>query len=88
MPNESITHIAGVTLTIGDRIIQRCSLCGTVLCDNLNISTPLNKDGSIPVFPTWATGRLIRVHLGNPTRYELLDDTDKLPDDSCYSSID
>jgi len=44
---------------------------------------PLNADGSEPEYATWPVARLIRVETGNPTAYRLLDDTDRLPDDSC-----
>lgn len=80
---RTLTHIAGVRLDIGGRIVQRCSLCGAKLCDSLNTATPLNPDGSCPEFPSWPTGRLVQVEAGNPTRSSLLPDTDKLPEDSC-----
>lgn len=80
---ETITHIAGVTLNVCGRVIQRCSLCGAKLCDSEGTAAPLNPDGSEPGFPTWETGRLVQVEAGNPTRSSLLPDTDKLPDDSC-----
>jgi hypothetical protein len=79
----TLTHIAGVTLNVCGRTIQRCSLCGAKLCDSLGSASPLNPDGTPPTFPTWETGRLVQVEAGNPTRYSLLPDTDKLPDDSC-----
>jgi hypothetical protein len=81
--SDTISHIAGVTLNVCGRTVQRCSLCGAKLCDSLNTAAPLNPDGSEPVFPTWPTGRLVQVEAGNPTRSSLLPDTDKLPDDSC-----
>ncbi len=79
----SITHISGVALNVCGRWVQRCSLCGAKLCDSLNVSMPLNADGSEPEYATWPVARLIRVETGNPTAYRLLDDTDRLPDDSC-----
>jgi len=80
---NTLTHIAGVTLNVCGRTIQRCSLCGAKLCDSLNTAALLNGDDEDPKFPTWQTGRLVQVETGNPTRYSLLPDTDKLPDDSC-----
>lgn len=53
------------------------------MCDSEGTSSPLSEDGTEPKFPTWETGRLVQVETGNPTRYSLLPDTDKLPDDSC-----
>lgn len=81
--SDTITHISGITLTVCGRVIQRCSLCGAKLCDSEGAAMPLNEDGSAPEFATWPTGRLVQVETGNPTRYSLLPDTDKLPDDSC-----
>jgi hypothetical protein len=85
---ETVTHISGVRLDVCGRIIQRCSLCGAKLCDSLNAAAPLNPDGSAPEFPTWPTGRLVQVKEGNPTRWSLLPDTDKLPDDSCLALVE
>lgn len=82
------THIAGVRLDVCGRVIQRCSLCGFKLCDSLGVAMLLNPDGSDPEFATWQTGRLIQVEEGNPTRWLMLPDTDKLPDDSCLSLVE
>jgi hypothetical protein len=79
----TLTHIAGPALNVCGRTVQRCSLCGAKLCDSEGTAAPLNPDGSAPGFPTWPVGRLVQVETGNPTRYSLLPDTDKLPDDSC-----
>lgn len=80
---STLTHIAGVTLNICGRVIQRCSLCGAKLCDSEGCAMPLNEDGSAPKFATWETGRLIQVEAGQPTRSSLLPDSDRLPHDSC-----
>lgn len=84
---ESIVHISGIALHIGEpgkeRIVQRCSVCGAKLADNLNVAMPLNSDNSVPEFPTWPVGRLIEVETGNPIRYSLLIDTEQLPKNSC-----
>jgi hypothetical protein len=80
---DTLTHISGDTFHIGGRTIQRCGICGAKLCDNLNAAAPLNADGSEPTFPTWPAGRLVQVEAGNPTRYSLLEETEKVPDDIC-----
>lgn len=85
---NTVTHIAGNVITVGNRVIQRCSLCGEKLCDSLNTMTPINKDGSIPEYPTWEVGKQIRVKEGNPTRYTLLNDDKQLPSDSCYDLLE
>lgn len=84
----TVTHLAGPAITVGGRVIQRCSLCGDKLCDSKNTAQPTPKDGSSPVFPTWSIGRLVRVHPGNPTFWELLDDTDQLPEDTCLDLVE
>lgn len=80
---DTLTHIAGVRLDVCGRVVQRCSLCGAKLCDSEGVAMPLNPDGTPPEFPTWPIGRLVQVEAGNPTRYSLLPDSDKLPEDSC-----
>jgi len=82
------THIAGPALNIGGRTIQRCSLCGEKLVDDLRMASPVNPDGSAPSVGTWEVGRLVQVEGGNPTRWSLLPDTDKLPADSCISLVE
>jgi hypothetical protein len=81
--SDTITHIAGVTLNVCGRTIQRCSLCGAKLCDSENEVMMLKEDGTPPTFPSWETGRLIQVEAGNPTRSSMLPDSDRLPKDSC-----
>jgi hypothetical protein len=84
----STTHIAGPIITAFGRIIQRCSLCGEKLCDSRDHAAPLNPDGTAPEFPTWQSGRLVRVDHGNPAHWIMLDDTDKLPEDSCFGLME
>jgi hypothetical protein len=85
---DTVTHIAGPTITACGRHIQRCSLCGEKLCDSKGQMAPLNSDGSPPTFPSWETGRLVRVTAGNPTHFKLLPDTDRLPTDSCIHLLE
>ncbi len=87
MEAETISHFAGPRMDICGRIVQRCTVCGAKLCDSLNTAAPLNPDGSAPDFPTWTPGAIVQVEAGNPTRYSLLPDTDKLPADACVEFI-
>jgi hypothetical protein len=84
---STVTHLAGPAITVGSRVIQRCCICGAKLCDSENCAMPLEPDGSIPEFPTWEKGRLIQVEEGNPTRYSVLPDMEKLPEDSCIDMV-
>lgn len=85
---NTVTHVSGDVFRIGGRVIQRCGICGEKLCDNLNVAMPLNEDGSTPEYATWPPGRLVQFTVGNPRQELLLDDTDKLPDDSCLSLVE
>ena len=84
----STTHIAGPRIEACGRIVQRCSLCGEKLCDSHGVMMAENPDGSAPRFATWEVGRLVQVTHGNPTRYLLLEETDKLPKDTCFDLLD
>ena len=86
---ETVTHIAGVPITVCGRVIQRCSLCGEKLVDSKNCAMLLEEDGSTPIMPTWEVGRLVQVSVGeNPARYLLLPDTDRIPKDSCLELVE
>ena len=83
----SIVHIVGLTIQHKGRVVQRCALCGAMLCDSEGCSMPLNEDGTVPEFPTWETGRLVEVEAGNPTSYTLLPETDRLPENNCFEFV-
>ena len=86
---NTVTHIAGPAMTVGNRTIQRCCLCGEKLIDDKNQMSPINPDGTIDKTPTWEPGRLIQTTVNtNPTQYILLPDTDKLPPDTCLDLIE
>jgi hypothetical protein len=98
LDDDTLVHIAGLVLNIYGRIIQRCSLCGAKLADSKGCSMPVTIDyGNMSDdekmkwldnnFPTWPIGRLIEVCVGNPTRYLVLPDSDKLPKNSCIDFI-
>lgn len=86
--DNTVTHIAGNVINACGRTIQRCSLCGEKLVDDKNCAMPLREDGTADSIGTWEVGRLVQVTIGNPKRYLLLDDTDKLPDDSCLELVE
>lgn len=76
---SGITHIAGVHVSIGERLRQRCAWCGAVLIDyNLaNIAVPIGQD---PTPATWEVGALIMMD-GNMSM--VIEPADRLPDDAC-----
>lgn len=89
MIRHTLSHLAGPAITASGRVIQRCSICGAKLADSLNCAMPLEPDGSTPTFPTWPVGRFVRVTTGIPgfTEHTVLDDTDRLPEDTCLDTI-
>lgn len=85
---ESITHIAAGALCMAGRWIQRCGVCGWKLCDSKNVAIPNNRDGTPGEYICFPPGRLVRVVSGNPTSFQVLEDTDKIPEDSCLSLVE
>ena len=57
-------HLAGNRVVLGDRIIQRCLICGERLSDNLNVAMPVGPNGEVPQFVTWGVGDWVE-HDGN-----------------------
>lgn len=78
-----MTHIAGPSINMAGRILHRCMVCGAKLADSEGAAMPLSPDGSTPKFPTWPVDALVQVETGNPTRYSVLPDSDRIPADTC-----
>lgn len=79
----SVTHIAGLPITVEERYVrQRCAWCTTLLVDV--DATTLNYELSIPPEErrpgTWQAGRLVTVD--GPASF-VLDEGADLPDDAC-----
>lgn len=51
-----IVHLAGTSINVAGRIIQRCAICGEKLCDSKNVAIPLEEDGTPGKFATWPVG--------------------------------
>lgn len=78
-------------MTIGQRTIQRCALCGEKLLDNKNAAAPIGPNGEPPDFPVWGERALVTVTEGNPTEYILAGDfvaVEKLPEDFCLALVE
>lgn len=56
----SILHIAGVHVTVGNRLRQRCAWCGAVLIDYdlALVAVPVGQEGAPAV---WPVGDLVLV---------------------------
>lgn len=84
---STLTHIAGMRVTVLGRVIQRCSLCGAKLRDSegevLMDQNDISQTEQDQKYHTWPVGRLVQIKVGNPTSYVLLSESDKLPLDSC-----
>lgn len=84
----SVTHIAGPVITIGDRKIQRCSVCGEKLNDNLAILLGrLAAIGEPPKFLSWPVGEPVR--FDGPAQFIVPHkDGDHLPPDCCIALVE
>jgi len=78
---SAMTHIAGVDVSIGPQLRQRCSWCGAVLID-VNVTRAMVADSERTEFPTWPIGALIRTD-GCVTSVVPHVDGTPLPDDCC-----
>lgn len=60
---DSVVHIAGPDIRIGEHLRQRCAWCGTVLVDYdlTRIAVPIGQD---PTPGTWPVGGLVEVDGG------------------------
>lgn len=84
----STTHIAGPVITIGSRKIQRCSVCGEKLGDNLPfLQGRVASAGGPPEFLSWPVGELVQFD-GNRQSVLAHADGDQLPDDSCIGLVE
>lgn len=80
----AITHIAGLDISVGCQLRQRCGWCGAVLIDqDLHNVAVLAEDADKP-FPTWPIGALVRTD-GCVTSVVEHEDGADLPDDACGS---
>lgn len=83
------THLAGPPISIMERVIQRCAICGEKLCDNLNCAMPIEADGSIPLFPVWRQGDFVQME-GNRSSVigSIFADSGGIPEDICLDLVE
>ena len=89
------THLAGNTVRLGDRAIQRCLICGYKLCDNLGTMVPVRPDGSAPPFVTFGIGVWVEVTEGSPIALRVVGETDspsfddhQIPNGCCIDLVE
>ena len=77
----SVTHIAGIDVTIGPLLRQRCAWCGATLIDYdlEKVAVPVGQEGPPG---HWEVGALVQVD-GNMTIVLDHDESHKLPDNAC-----
>jgi hypothetical protein len=75
---ETVTHVAGPWMVIGDRIIQRCPICGVKLID-MYCSSPKN----LPDHVVWSEGAMIHIDEGKQRHVGEFLNKKKMPDDFC-----
>jgi hypothetical protein len=77
----TMTHVAGLPVTVGQEMRQRCAWCGAVIVDYdlTRLAVPVGQD---PTPATWELGALVVVDGG---MQRVADDQadDKLPADAC-----
>ena len=76
----SVTHIAAPPVILENRIIQRCSLCGSKLID---MPKPSIQDEKPPDTP-WIAGKFVNV---GDTCSIMLPFTDEIPSDLCLDKV-
>lgn len=87
-----VVHLAGNAIRLGDRIIQRCFICGEKLCDNLNVAIPVNQDGSDPSFATFGVGAWVENEgnrmsvIGESESPQM--DSSEIPDGCCVDLVE
>lgn len=75
-------HFAGMQITVGPKLRQRCAWCGAVLIDYdlENIAVPVGQD---PTPATWPAGALIAVQGVMSTTVEH-QDGERIPAGTCF----
>lgn len=62
LTSKGIVHLAGTPVTIGDRVIQRCLICGCKLLDSEDPVVNVIVDEGQAKFYTWVPGGWIQVN--------------------------
>lgn len=88
----SAVHLAGNRVVIGDRVIQRCLICGERLTDIPSVSNTAVPEGMNPEIATWEVGAWVE-HDGN--RMSLVGRTEspefgatEVPENCCVDLIE
>jgi hypothetical protein len=83
----TVIHIAGLDITVGQHLRQRCGWCGAILTDYdlTRLVVLAVPDGQDPRPATWPVGGLVEVDDGNPRASWVVKhaDGDELPANAC-----
>lgn len=78
---QTVSHVVGPFVQIGDRVVQRCALCGEKLAD----TKEPDRLGRVVV---WNEGLLVRCQNGIMFKVGDLLNNDELPDDFCLPLVE
>lgn len=87
-----IVHLAANPIVLGDRVIQRCFICGMKLADNLGSAVPVEPDGTARTFSTWGVGAWVENEgnrwcvVGQSERPQMSED--EIPEGCCLSLVE
>ena len=70
-------HLAANPIVIGDRVIQRCFVCGLKLVDSAGMMCAQNEKGECAPIGTWEVGALVAVSGTCPTMFTLVRVTER-----------
>ena len=80
-------HVAGLPITVGSRVRQRCAWCGETIDDTdlSRVGVPI-EDAGRP-WPTWEVGALVVVDGNARWMYQPAETTGTtpIPEDSCLA---
>ena len=76
---DMATHIAGPVVRIGNRLIQRCALCGDKLLDCNMVGRQLN---------VWGEGAFVQAGRGELNYAGDFLNASELPDDFCLELVE
>lgn len=84
---DTTTHVAGPIIKVGERLIQRCLVCGEKLADNVDAARM--PSGRTDEASFWDEGQLVKAahgDLGGMNRQFIM--LRKLPRDFCIELVE
>ena len=86
---DTVTHVAGPVIRIGDRVLQRCPICGEKLRDSAGADVPLLPNGKPGTVGMWAEASLVQFDGARQSVIGSFDDENvPLPEDFCLELVE